>query len=171
MRYVKWIFIIALLGMLTSFVGKDKSSNGLNVGNAAPDFCIPFATSSKHAVDLSDLKGKYVLLSFWASYDAESRLLNAALCHTLYQKKNSDMAMISVSFDEYQSVFEEAIRMDRINMPICFAETNGKHSVLFRKYRLKAGFGNYLLDDNGIIIAKDISVSELSGYLDQLAGK
>lgn len=167
MRYVKWIFIIALLGMLTSFVGKDKPSNGLNVGNAAPDFCIPFATSSKQVIDLSDLKGKYVLLSFWASYDAESRLLNAALCHTLYQKNSNNVAMISVSFDEYQSVFEEAIRMDRINLPICFAETRGKNSVLFSKYRLKTGFGNYLLDGNGIIIAKNISVSDLSDYLNK----
>lgn len=153
--------------MLTSFVGKDKPSNGLNVGNAAPDFCIPFATSSKQVIDLSDLKGKYVLLSFWASYDAESRLLNAALCHTLYQKNSNNVAMISVSFDEYQSVFEEAIRMDRINLPICFAETRGKNSVLFSKYRLKTGFGNYLLDGNGIIIAKNISVSDLSDYLNK----
>ncbi len=167
MRYVKWIFIIALLGMLTSFVGKDKPSNGLNVGNTAPDFCIPFATSSKQVIDLSDLKGKYVLLSFWASYDAESRLLNAALCHALYQKNSNNVAMISVSFDEYQSVFEEAIRMDRINLPICFAETRGKNSVLFSKYRLKTGFGNYLLDGNGIIIAKNISVSDLSDYLNK----
>ena len=36
---------------------------------------------------------------------------------------------------------------------------------IFKKYRLGRGFTNYLLDDNGVIIAKNISAAELSAYL------
>ena len=62
--------------------------------------------------------------------------------------------MVSVSFDEYQSIFEETIRKDQIVTPTCFVETKGEYSGLFKKYRLGRGFTNYLLDDNGVIIAK-----------------
>ena len=61
--------------------------------------------------------------------------------------------MVSVSFDEYQSIFEETIRKDQIVTPTCFVETKGESSGIFKKYRLGRGFTNYLLDDNGVIIA------------------
>lgn len=165
MRYVKWIFVIVLFGVLSSFIGKDKPTGGLNVGNIAPDFDIRLDSSSKHGIDLSDFRGKYVLLSFWASYDAESRLSNASLYHALRQDTLNAIEMISVSFDEHRSVFQETVRMDKINIPTCFVETEGKHSALFKRYRLMKGLGNYLLDSNGVIIAKDISVAELPLYL------
>ena len=74
-------------------------------------------------------------------------------------------SMVSVSFDEYQSIFEETIRKDQIVTPTCFVETKGESSGIFKKYRLGRGFTNYLLDDNGVIIAKNISAAELSAYL------
>ena len=40
MKYVKWIFVVLLIGSLTSFVEKDKPTGGLNVGDIAPDFKI-----------------------------------------------------------------------------------------------------------------------------------
>ncbi len=169
MRYVKWIFIVALLGMLTSFVGKDKPAEGLNVGNVAPDFYIPSIDSVTHQpASLSEMKGKYVLLSFWASYDAESRLSNVALYHVLRSVEQDNLAMISVSFDEFQSIFKETVRMDQLHASTCFVETSGESSKLFKEYRLNCGFGNYLLDNNGVIIAKNISASELPAYLKQL---
>ena len=79
MRHVKWIFVVLLISSLTSFVEKDKPTGGLNVGDVAPDFRIETTSDVQHNLDLTDLKGKYVLLSFWASYDAQSRMQNASL--------------------------------------------------------------------------------------------
>ena len=147
MKYVKWIFVVLLIGSLTSFVEKDKPTGGLNVGDIAPDF-------------------KYVLLSFWASYDAHSRMQNASLSNVLRSaSRNDNVEMVSVSFDEYQSIFKETVRKDQIVTPTCFVETKGESSGLFKKYRLGRGFTNYLLDENGVIIAKNISAAELSAYL------
>ena len=119
--------------------------------------------------ELSDMKGKYVLLSFWASYDAHSRMQNASLSNAL-RSTSQDVEMVSVSFDEYQSVFQETIRKDQIVTPTCFAETKGESSGLFKKYRLNRGFTNYLLDGNGVIIAKNISAAELSAYANKIKG-
>ena len=169
MRHVKWIFVVLLISSLTSFVEKDKPTGGLNVGDVAPDFRIETTSDVQHNLDLTDLKGKYVLLSFWASYDAQSRMQNASLSNAL-RSTSQDVEMVSVSFDEYQSVFKETIRKDQIVTPTCFVETKGEDSGLFKRYRLNRGFTNYLLDGNGVIIAKNISAAELSAYANKIKG-
>ena len=165
MKHVKWIFVVLLISSLTSlsFVEKDKPTGGLSVGDVAPDF--KFQTTSEQLRELSDLKGRPVLLSFWASYDATSRMQNTRLSNALRQSAPNNVEMVSVSFDEYASIFQETVRKDRIVAPTCFVETKGEASGLYKKYRLEKGFGNYLLDENGVIIAKNISASELSDYL------
>ena len=166
MKYVKWIFVVLLIGSLTSFVEKDKPTGGLNVGDIAPDFKIQSMSAGQPLAELSDMKGKYVLLSFWASYDAHSRMQNASLSNVLRSaSRNENVEMVSVSFDEYQSIFKETVRKDQIVTPTCFVETKGESSGLFKKYRLGRGFTNYLLDENGVIIAKNISAAGLSAYL------
>ena len=167
MRHVKWIFVVLLISSLTSFVEKDKPTGGLNVGDVAPDFRIETTSDVQHNLDLTDLKGKYVLLSFWASYDAQSRMQNVSLSNAL-RSTSQDVEMVSVSFDEYQSVFKETIRKDQIVTPTCFVETEGEDSGLFKKYRLNRGFTNYLLDGNGVIIAKNISAADLSAYVSEI---
>ena len=166
MKYVKWIFVVLLIGSLTSFVEKDKPTGGLNVGDIAPDFKIQSMSAGQPLAELSDMKGKYVLLSFWASYDAHSRMQNASLSNVHRSaSRNDNVEMVSDSFDEYQSINKETVRKDQIVTPTCFVETKGEFSGLFKKYRLGRGFTNYLLDENGVIIAKNISAAELSAYL------
>ena len=151
---------------LDFFCRKDKPTGGLNVGDIAPDFKIQSMSAGQPLSELSDMKGKYVLLSFWASYDAHSRMQNASLSNVLRSaSRNENVEMVSVSFDEYQSIFKETVRKDQIVTPTCFVETKGESSGLFKKYRLGRGFTNYLLDENGVIIAKNISAAELSAYL------
>ena len=169
MKYVKWIFVVLLISSLTSFVEKDKPTGGLNVGDIAPDFKIETMSTEQSTQNLSRMKGKYVLLSFWASYDAQSRMQNASLSNALRSTSlNNNVEMVSVSFDEYQSIFEETIRKDQIVTPTCFVETKGESSGIFKKYRLGRGFTNYLLDGNGVIIAKNISAADLSAYVSEI---
>ncbi len=164
MKYVKWLFVVLLIS-LTAFVEKDTPTGGLNVGDVAPDFTIK-TTSEQPEFDLSHLKGQYVLLSFWASYDAPSRVQNVLMSNVL--RSFPEVKMVSVSFDELGSVYEEAIRQDQIVTPTCFVETTGENSGVFKKYNLNRGFVNYLLDGNGVIIAKNISPAQLPAYIGQI---
>ena len=143
-----------------SFVGKDTPTEGLTIGDKAPEFKI---CGEKQLVNLKDLRGKYVLLSFWASYDADSRMNNATLNHAI--NKADNVEMVSVSFDSYKSIFNETIKKDRISTSNCFVELAGVNSDIYNTYRLHKGFKNYLLDEKGVIIAKNINVSELSSYI------
>ncbi len=159
---VKWIFValVTVSFLFYSFVGKDTPTEGLTIGDKAPAFKI---CGEKQLIDLKDLKGKYVLLSFWASYDASSRMKNATLSYAT--SKFDNIEMVSVSFDDYKSIFNETIKKDRITTANCFVELNGENSELYQTYRLQKGFKNYLLDENGVIIAKDINAKQLSSYL------
>ena len=155
-----FVALVTISFIFFSFVGKDTPTEGLTIGDKAPAFKI---CGEKQLVDLKDLKGKYVLLSFWASYDANSRMQNASLSHAI--SKTNNVEMVSVSFDTYQSIFNESIKKDRILTANCFVEPNSEKSEIFQTYRLHKGFKNYLLDENGVIIAKDINAKQLSSYL------
>lgn len=161
-KNVSGIFVVlTIISFISfSFVGKDTPTEGLNIGDRAPEFTI---CGEKQLVDLKDLRGKYVLLSFWASYDAPSRLQNATLNHAA--KKAGNVEMVSVSFDDYKSIFTESIKKDQISTTNCFVEVKGENSEIYKSYRLNRGFKNYLLDENGVIIAKNINAKQLSSYL------
>lgn len=161
MKHVRWIFVAVLLFSLTAFIDKACPTSGLSVGNAAPDFSL---TDSRTDDCLESLKGNYVLLSFWASYDAESRVSNTLLDHAL-SGLSQPVKMVSVSFDEYNSIFSETVKQDRLEPSHCHVDTSGRDSELFETYRLERGFNNFLLDKNGIIIAKNITADQLAGYL------
>lgn len=166
MRYVKWIFVVLLISSLTSFIHRDAPLSGLKVGDVAPNFKLNSMSDSAKAKSLRDLRGKYVLVSFWASYDASSRLSNSLLSHELKKNHISKdiIEMVSVSFDEYESVFKESIRKDKIKADYCFLETESESSELFNDYKLEQGMMNYLLDIDGVILAKNISTRELLSY-------
>jgi len=169
MKYVKWLFVVTIISSLISFVDKDKATEGLSVGDIAPNFKIEtmsLPTESK-LIQLNTLRGKCVLLSFWASYDAQSRMENVSLNNVLRSARNK-VVMVSISFDDYRSIFEETIHNDKIVASVCSLETEGAKSDVFKKYRLNRGFTNYLLDGNGKIIAKDISAVELSSYMNSI---
>ena len=157
---VVFVVLATISLVFFSFIGKDTPTEGLTIGDRAPEFKI---CSERQLVDLKDLRGKYVLISFWASYDAPSRMQNATLSHVA--SKNDKVEMVSVSFDDYKSIFNEPIKKDKITTPNCFVETEGEQSELYQTYRLHKGFKNYLLDENGIIIAKDINAKQLAAYL------
>ena len=162
--YAKWILIAFSMCMLVSFVDKDKPTKGLNLGDLAPNFELVDDNNHQFSLERLDLQGKYVLVNFWASYDADSRMKNVSLSNVL-QSKNSNIEMISVSFDTYKSIFEETIKTDQIIASNNFVETRGQKSKLFNDYKLDNGFCNYLLNEKGIIIAKNISVKQLSNYI------
>ncbi|MBP3679352.1 MAG: TlpA family protein disulfide reductase [Bacteroidaceae bacterium] len=155
-----FVVMITISFFSFSFVGKDTPTEGLTIGDRAPEFKI---CGEKQLIDLKDLRGKYVLLSFWASYDATSRMQNATLDYAA--KKAGNVEMVSVSFDEYKSIFHETIKKDRITTSNCFVELDGNDSEIYKAYRLNKGFKNYLLNEKGVIIAKDIQASQLASYM------
>jgi peroxiredoxin len=157
-KSVKSIFLFLLISSVISlsFIDKNKSNVGLKIGDNAPQFSL---VNESKSIDLKKLNGNFVLISFWASYDAESRVKNAMLNNAA--SKMNNLQIVSVSFDEYRSIFDETINNDQLDKADCFIELKGNSSNLFKSYELNKGFTNYLLDKNGNIVAKNIDSKQL----------
>lgn len=167
MRYVKWIFVVLFI-LLVSFVDKDNIFSGHSVGDKAPQFTLTTSCEGGETLSLHQLKGRYVLLSFWASYDAASRVQNVMMSRVVAQMPER-IKMISVSFDKYHSVFSETVKSDGIDPTVSFVELEGDNSPLYKQYRLKQGFKNFLLNPEGVIIAKDVQADQLADYIETKA--
>ena len=139
---------------------KKDPTEKLVPGDETPMPVLEFKTQT---LDLRADDGKYTLLSFWAGYDAKSRMKNAELCHAL---QNSDrIKMISVSMDRYESVFRAAVEQDQLKSDLCYVETDGRASEIFKEFGLRDGFANYLIDSEGVIVAKNVTAGELTSYM------
>lgn len=161
-KNVKWIFVVLIISFLILFffVGKNMLIEGLIIGDKVFIFII---CGEKQLIDLKDLRGKYVLLSFWVSYDVLLRMQNVILNYVVVQVDNVEM--VFVLFDEYKLIFNEIIKKDQILIFNCFVELVGVLLDLYQIYCLKRGFKNFLLDENGVIVVKDVIVFEFFFYL------
>lgn len=164
MKYLKFFLVAGLtLMIILSYTTRTSGlSVGTNPGNLIPNFEI--RDDSGSSFRLSELKGQKVLVSLWAAYDAESHMKNVLLWNSL-QKMDQTVKMISVSFDQSKSVFEGTLEMDGINKESQYFETGGKKSEIYKKCQLAKGFGNYLIDENGVIMAKNVTPENLKKLL------
>ncbi|MDR0232664.1 MAG: thioredoxin family protein [Dysgonamonadaceae bacterium] len=153
MRYLKPFLLIAVISVFLGFGPKGKTfTKGISPGDLAPEIQL-------QGVDLS--KDKYVLLQFWAAYDGESRKQNALLNNKISQSELDNLQIISISFDEKKSVFEQAVKADKLNASNQFNIETGKTSEIYKNYRLKNGFGNLLINPDGIIVARNLSPDQV----------
>ena len=177
MKNVKWLLILVLVCTLTSFGSKDSLVEGLRVGDVAPSFMLKSAHTGN---SLSGMKknDNLILLSFWASYDAPSRMLNARIGQMIHKIQNQDLVkqnkanetkhridLFSISFDTSRAVFEETLKMDQITSHESALALRGSSEPIFKRYKLKKGFTNYLINAKGIIVAKNLTAKDLENYI------
>jgi hypothetical protein len=154
MRYLITISFSLFIAFLFLGYGKKevKITEGIQPGYLAPGLNLQDV----------DFNGKdYVLLQFWAAYDPQSRVRNAQMHNVIAQTEVENFRLISISLDENRSVFEGTIKADHLDETTQFNESTGRQSALFKAYRLKTGFSNWLINPNGVVVAKNISPNEI----------
>ncbi|WP_108822455.1 peroxiredoxin [Dysgonomonas sp. Marseille-P4361] len=167
MKYLKYLLIVGVIFIsLSSNTSRtSRLSEGIYPGNLIPDIK-NLEKESGIKVNLSDLRGRKVLVNFWAAYDANSHK-NNVLFSNLIEKEGYAVQMLSISFDKNESVFERTLAMDKIDTEYQFLLKDNALEV-FKKYRLESGFKNYLIDENGVIIAMNLSPKELDQVLNEI---
>jgi len=134
----------------------------LEVGQQAADFTIKGA--DQKAIKLSDFKGKYVLLDFWASWCGPCRREMPHVKAAYEQFKGNNFQVFAVSIDSDAAAWKKALKED--NMPFVHAlDVKGKQSV-GDLYMVRAIPTNFLIDSTGKIIAKNLRGEELSKFLE-----
>ena len=156
---------------LTFFLLAGTNKAGLTEGFRPGDIASGIKSSGTDVdIKFSNGSGSYTLLHFWAAYDAGSRMLNVQLWNKLNQDDLLYVKMISVSLDESESIFTETVKADRLEMTNQVHEMLGEHSEVYKKYRLKKGLRNFLIDDKGVIVATNITPEKLSEFMNKQKG-
>ncbi len=133
-------------------------------GTNSPDINLP--TPGGRNVSLSSLRGKYVLLQFWAAVDNGSRIQNPVLVE-LYQKyKNRNFEIYQVSIDKNRIEWVDAIDKDNLTW-INVGDMKGSFSAI-NNYNVQKVPFNYLLDPEGKIVARDVQGPALNKLLGEL---
>ncbi len=152
------LFVVAALLTVSAGTKKAKPTVGLNPGDLAPR--IEFLGNDYNS-HFQNQSGRYYLVNFWAAYDGESRARNVQLWNEVRKLHSDQITMYSCSLDERESVFYETIKADKLEGTNQILEKQGKNSDVYKSFKLKKGFRNFLIDEKGIIIAADVTSSDL----------
>ncbi|GAF01733.1 TlpA disulfide reductase family protein [Saccharicrinis fermentans] len=106
-------------------------------------------------VKLSSLKGKMVLLSFWASWDAKSRQENKQLLKIYNKYKSKGFTVYQVSLDKSKILWETAVQQDKLPW-VNVSDLQYTNSYPAQIYNIKKLPANYLISKEGEIIGKDL---------------
>ncbi|RAJ81838.1 peroxiredoxin [Chitinophaga dinghuensis] len=128
------------------------------IGKVAPEFKLPDVNGKE--VALSSLRGKYVLVDFWASWCGPCRAENPNVRHAYEALKGSNFEIIAISLDNKKDAWEKAIKDDQLPW-IHVSDLQGWGNVVAKDYGVTAVPQNLLLDPKGVIIAKNIRGEEL----------
>ena len=134
----------------------------LAVGQKAPE--ITAYTPDNKTVKLSDFKGKTVLVDFWASWCVPCREENPNIVKQYNNFKDQDFTVLGVSLDNNPGSWMRAIQDDQL-IWTNISDLQAWSSPLIIDYSIKGIPTSYLLDRDGIIIAKNLRGKQLEDFL------
>jgi peroxiredoxin len=135
------------------------------VGKTAPD--ITQYTPDSSLLSLSSLRGKYVLVDFWASWCGPCRRENPNIVAVFNQYKEKGFTVFGVSYDTKKVNWLKAIQNDHLNWSQV-SDLHGWGNSTSVQYGIKAIPSNLLIDTNGTIIAKNIFGKRLTEKLEEI---
>ena len=137
-------------------------------GRLAREISLPSVNGD--TITLSSLKGKVVLLDFWASWCGPCRTSNRNLVKLYSKYHDKGFEIIGVSLGDEPSKWKEAIRKDKVSW-IQVNDPGGWEAKTAIAWEVMAIPTSYLIDRNGTLLAMDLEGRELEKALKYLLDK
>ena len=141
-----------------------KALKSVEVGKPAKDF-VQNDTEGR-PVSLSSFRGRYVLLDFWASWCGPCRSENPNVLKAYQKFKGKSFEIIAVSLDDKIEPWLKAIQTDGLPW-IHLSDLKGIKNQVAVMYGVTAIPQNFLIDPNGVIVARDLRGEELEKELEK----
>ena len=151
------LFIASFAILIISLSAFTDKASATVIGYKAPELVLQ---QDNQAMTLSSLKGKYVLLNFWTSSDADSRMK----CN-LYDDITSDkdnLSLISVNLDSSSALYREIVKRDGLNTASQFHMEGTQAAKIHEVYRLNKNLKSFLIDPTGRILAVNPDAQRLA---------
>ncbi len=148
-----------------SLIGRVARIKGVSVGAPAPEISLSDTTGTP--VALSSLRGKYVLIDFWASWCGPCRAENPNVVRMYNKYKDKGFAIYSVSLDQAKANWTKAIRNDNLTWTHV-SDLKFWQSAAAQQYGVQAIPATFLLDKEGKIIAKNLRGDALEQKLEEV---
>lgn len=143
--------------VLSGFTGKKVTDKYLKAKQFAIgkviDFSLPDAKGNEFK--LSSLKGKYVLVDFWASWCVPCRAENPFLLKAYAELKDRNFEIVGVSLDDTRANWLRAVEADKLPWTQV-SDVKGFKTDVAVRFGITAIPQNVLIDPNGKVIAKDL---------------
>ena len=149
------------------FVEQVNTLSQLAVGMPAPDIALP--NPEGDTVRLSSLRGKYVMIDFWAAWCKPCRMENPNVVRLYDQYKDKGFEIYGVSLDRTKDAWVEAIADDKLTWKHV-SDLQYFNSEAAALYSINAIPATVLLDKEGKIIAKNLRGKALEAKLAEIFG-
>jgi peroxiredoxin len=137
----------------------------LSIGQPAPEISLP--NPKGEVVNLSDLRGKYVLIDFWAGWCKPCRDENPNVVRLYNQYKDQGFEVFGVSLDRTRDMWIRAIEEDGLEWTQV-SDLKYFNSEAAATYQINAIPATYMVDPDGNILAKDLRGKSLERKLQEL---
>jgi peroxiredoxin len=159
MYTIKFLAAIALVTLAMGAKAQHK------VGETAPDIALKDVNGK--IVRLSDLRGKVVLLDFWASWCGPCRKANKGFASLYAKLKSKGFEIYSVSIDDEKADWEKAIAADKIGW-LQVNDKGGWYAPVATAWKIEQIPATFLLDKQGRITALDLEGRQLEYRVNKL---
>lgn len=147
---------------------KEKAQEHISAGNPAPEIALP--SPKGDTLKLSDLKGKVVLIDFWASWCGPCRKENPNVVNA-YNKYNKDgFEVFSVSLDGDKARWEQAIKQDGLIWPYHVSDLAKWRSIAAKAYAVNSIPFTCLIDREGNVVQTNLRGPALEAKLKTIFG-
>lgn len=141
------------------------SMQGIKIGELAPEIALP--SPQGDTLHLSDLRGKVVMIDFWASWCGPCRRENPYVVELYKTYKEKGFEILGVSLDRDKAQWQAAIAKDGLTWPHV-SDLKYFQSKAARTYNVQAIPFTVLLDKSGKVIAKNLRGEALSKKLEEI---